>query len=43
MQTANVKTELVDWKVLNGQSDNGKSDELMRPCCVLVFFNGCSL
>jgi hypothetical protein len=30
MQAANVKTELVDWKVLNGQSDNGKSDELMR-------------
>nr|WP_321456253.1 DUF2336 domain-containing protein [uncultured Cohaesibacter sp.] len=30
MQSANVKTELVDWKVLNGQSDHGKSDELMR-------------
>nr|WP_320141380.1 DUF2336 domain-containing protein [uncultured Cohaesibacter sp.] len=30
MQAANVKTELVDWKVLSGQSDNGKSDELMR-------------
>nr|WP_321460229.1 DUF2336 domain-containing protein [uncultured Cohaesibacter sp.] len=30
MQAANVKTELVDWKVLNGQSEHGKSDELMR-------------
>ncbi|WP_316860236.1 DUF2336 domain-containing protein [uncultured Cohaesibacter sp.] len=29
MQLA-MKTELVDWKVLNGQGAHGKSDELMR-------------
>ena len=35
MQAANPKTELVDWKVLNGQGDKGKSDELMRHVATL--------
>lgn len=35
MPAANLKTELVDWKVLNGQADHGKSDELMRHVATL--------
>ena len=35
MQAAKLKTELVDWKVLNGQGDRGKSDELMRHVATL--------
>ena len=35
MQTATLKTELVDWKVLNGQGDRNKSDELMRHVATL--------
>ena len=35
MRAANLKTELVDWKVLNGQGDRGKSDELMRHVATL--------
>ncbi|SNY91571.1 hypothetical protein SAMN04515647_1799 [Cohaesibacter sp. ES.047] len=35
MQAANPKTELVDWKVLSGQGDRGRSDELMRHVATL--------
>ena len=35
MYAANIKTELVDWKTLNGQSARGKSDELMRHVATL--------
>ena len=35
MRTATLKTELVDWKVLNGQGDRNKSDELMRHVATL--------
>ena len=35
MQAAKVKTELVDLKVLNGQGDKRKSDELMRHVATL--------
>ncbi|TLP48378.1 DUF2336 domain-containing protein [Cohaesibacter sp. CAU 1516] len=35
MKTATLKTELVDWKVLSGQGDRNKSDELMRHVATL--------
>ena len=35
MQAAKLKTELVDWKVLNGKGDKAKSDELMRHVATL--------